>query len=344
MNKRNTYSLAKVAAELGISKTTVSFVVNGRAREKRISQKVERRVMDFCRDVGYRPNIHAQRINERQARSVGVLLERKAAPDERTPFSEWNIANVIGAAAAVADALGYRFIFQFYSSDKDLEKILDWFDSKEIGGLMFYGFDMSENWRNAFQARRLPIVGVSIDPQRGIPCVNVDNYDAARRLTNHLVDRGRKRFLYLAGSLSSYPGKERYRGFLDATRDGGLDFPDGNLLLANYSRKTAERLLRERWTREGLDVDAIVCGNDNMALAALKVARAAGLRVPEEVAVTGADDIDACEQTTPTLTTFDFLPYEQSAAAFKLLHAIINGEDGAENVLLKSTLRLRESA
>lgn len=337
------YSLAKIAAELSTSKTAVSFVVNGTARSKGISAKLEKRISDFCNKVGYRPNIHAQRMNLKHVKNIGILIDKASAQDEVSPFCEYNISKVIGGIAEAADAADYRFTFQFYSSGMKKEEIFEWFKNKEIDGLIYYGFGMPEDWWSLFKEERFNIVGISIDPAHGIPCVNVSNYDASFKLTEYLIERGHKKFFYLAGSPMAYPGNERYRGFVDALQKANMDFSEDNFFQANFNRETAADFIKERWMHGKLDEDVIVCANDNMAVGVISALSEAGLKIPEQIAVVGADNINLCRFITPSLTTFDYLPFEQGKASFSLLHDIISACPDPKNISLKTTLCLRNS-
>jgi len=337
------YSLATIAAELGTSKSAVSFVLNGAARSRRISPKLEKRIKDFCQKVGYRPNIHAQRMNSPYVKNIGILIDKAIAKDEVSPFSEYNTSRIIGGIAEAADAAGYRFSFQFHSETMKKEDIFEWFKNKEIDGLIYYGFRIPEDWRRLFKEEKCNIVGISIDPTHGTPCVNVTNYDASFKLTEHLIERGHKKFFYLAGSPVAYPGNERYRGFRDALQKGNIEFSTDNFFQANFNREKAEDFIKERWMHGKLEEDVIVCANDNMAVGVISALSEAGLKIPEQIAVVGADNINLCRFITPSLTTFDYLPFEQGKAAFSLLHDIIIGCQNPKNVVLKTTLCLRNS-
>jgi DNA-binding LacI/PurR family transcriptional regulator len=339
MRKRNTYSLAKIATVLGVSKTAVSFVVNGTARQKGLSAEMVKRVSSFCDKVGYRPNIHAQRMNSHHVKNIGILIDKAAARDEISPFSEYNISKVIGGIAEAADAAGYRFSFQFYSEGMKNETIFEWFKNKEIDGLIYYGFEIPEEWCRVFKEENFKVVGISIDPAHGIPCVNVDNYDASFRLTEHLIKKGHRKFLYVAGG--AYPGNERYRGFRDALKKENISEDD--FVKADFNRETAENFIRHQCMHDKLNMDAIVCANDNMAVGVIKVLNEAGFNIPKQIAVVGADNTNLSEFIIPSLTTFDYLPFEQGKAAFALLHDIIIGCPKPQNIVLKTTLCLRHS-
>lgn len=337
------YSLATIAAELGISKSAVSFVLNGNARNRRISPELEERIRDFCRKVNYRPNIHAQRMNGVHVNNIGILLDKQTVPLEKSPFREYNVANIVGGIADAAAEAGYRFSCQFYYTDMSDDVVFNWIENKEISGLIYYGLIMPERWVEFFRKQNFKTVGISIDPACGLPCVNVDNYGASFKLVETLISRGRRHFMYVSGSSGSYPGAERYRGFRDVLKKYEIEFDEKNFLPAEYNREFAARMIRERWMKNSLNVDAIVCGNDNMAIGVIQTLKDAGIKVPDEIAVVGADNSDMCEIISPALTSFDNLPFEQGQTAFRLLKSLICDERESQNIVLNTTLSLRRS-
>ena len=341
-DKRKKYSLATIAAELGVSKSAVSFVLNGTARKRRISPELEKRIREFCARVNYLPNIHAQRMNSVQVKNIGILLNENSAPFENNPFKDYNVANIVGGIADAAAAAGFRFSCQIYSAGMDDEVIFDWFRNKEIAGLIYYGMNMPPEWVPVFQQENYRAVGISIDPACGVPCVNVDNFGASFELTGRLIRAGRRKFIFLGGTESAYPGRERYRGFREALKSAGIPFDEDDFLMAGFGRERAAELLRVRHRQKGLDADAIVCANDSMAVGAIQFLHEAGIRVPEQIAVTGADNTSWCEVISPALTTFDYQCLELGKAAFALLKDIISGGE-PRNIVLKTNLLLRQS-
>lgn len=346
MEKKKTYSLAKVAAELGVSKATVSVVLSGKARKTGISVELEERIRAFCREVNYQPNIHARRLNQKQVRNVGVLIDKRAQIDAPTPLADYNIANVIGGIAAEADVNDYRFSFQLYSEGMNSDRVFDWFRSREIDGLIFYGFEMPEAWIEIIKAEKLSVVGVSIAPEKGIPSVNVNNLSASQEIAEHLIVKcGRKDFLYIGAPLKSYPGGQRYMGFLKALKKHNIAFDESLAFFdGEFSREKAEEIVRGLKRSGRLTADAIVCANDNMALGALTALREAGVAVPDQLSVVGADNINTGHFTIPSLTTFDYLPFEQGKRAFSLLFDMIQTKKTPKDIVLETIVRYRDSA
>ena len=100
------YSLNKIANELGLSKTTVSLVLNGKTEQARISAGVEKTVKDFCKKVNYVPNIHAQRINSHLAKTVGFLVNQGVRIGNDNPFHDQNISAIMGGMVLAAEENG----------------------------------------------------------------------------------------------------------------------------------------------------------------------------------------------------------------------------------------------
>ena len=336
------YSLAKVANELGVSKAAVSLVMNGKARKGGISVDLEKRIMKFCRNVSYRPNIHAQRMNQRQVKNIGILINASGGVNEITPLGEYNISHVIGRVAVGADAVGYRFSTQLYKPDMPIERVIEWFRTREIDGLIYYGLNIPASWVKTFTSASLNVVGISVDPAQGIPCVNIDNYEASFKLTKHFINKGHKKFLYLAGN-HCFPADQRYLGFRDALKEYNISFSEKSLLTADFDCATAENLIKERCMLGDLKEDAIICANDNMAIGVIRALKSYGDTYTDKIAIAGGDNIKIGQFISPSLTTFDFFPAEQGKAAFELLYRIITGERNPENVVIKSSLYFRDS-
>ena len=325
-----------------MSKAAISLVLNGKARQHGISEQLEQRILEFCREINYRPNIHAQRMNRRRVNNIGILLQERVHPEESTPLGDYNVSHIIGGVALAADQAGCRFMVQIFRQGMDESRVFDWFENREIDGLIYYGFGMPGHWLERFKNEKRKVVGVSIDPAHGVPCVNVDNFGGSLAVAEHLIWQGRRKMLYLSGNPESYPGQERLRGFRAAMERHGLG-GCGECENANYDAGLAENIVRRRFAA-GVAFDAVVCGNDDMAVGALNALRSLNIAVPGLVAVAGADNTRVGRFVTPALTSFDYRTEEQGRAAFELLRRIINEPSPqVENIILDTELIVRAS-
>lgn len=333
------YSLAKIADELGVSKATVSLVLNGKARQGRISADVEERIKSFCSEVNYIPNIHAQRINRKFAKNIGFLVNQSARRYETNPFSDYNVSEIMGGITLAADKKGFRVTVQLYDDNMDEGRVFDWLRNHEIDGLIYYGMDMPERWTEIFADEKRSVAGIGIRPHESISAVNIDNFECSRKLTKAVISTGRKNLMYISGIDGSYVSDERKRGFLSACAENGIEANKTAVISADFSEKLAQKAVLEHY----LDADAVICANDDMAIGALMALKKLGIDVPGQTAVVGADDIIIGQYFSPSLTTFSNMQRELGISAFDCLVRMINGGK-SENIVLKSGIVERESA
>jgi DNA-binding LacI/PurR family transcriptional regulator len=338
------HSLATVAAELGVSKAAVSLALSGKGRKTGLSLDLERRIVDHCRQINYQPNIHAQRMNSTCVSNIGILLDESVNTGHISPFEEYNTSLIVGGIAAAADEAGYRFSVQLFRPEMNDDKVFDWFRNREIDGLIYYGFVMPQHWLKIFAKENRRVVGVSIEPSPDIPTVNIDNFGASYDLTEYLLEKGRREFLYFGGNQESYPGTQRYLGFCQALVDHGVVFCEENFICGDFSETRAYDLIKNNLSNDRIGaIDGIVCANDEMAIGVISALKEAGIVVSGQIAVVGADNIPAGRSLSPSLTTFDYVPFEQGRTAFRLLHDMIGGSSKPATVKLQAKLYSRNS-
>ena len=198
---------------------------------------------------------------------------------------------------------------------------------------------------NAFcqRFRPLPMVTAGV-PIEGIPGVSVDNYRGMRAVVSHLIEvHGRTRIAFIRGPEYHQEAEERYRAYLDVLADYGIPFDPGLVVHGNFKESggaaAAEQLLSGR--RDGFD--ALVAASDNMAIGALHVLQAHGMRVPGDVAIAGLNDESQSPFVTPPLTTGPLHFYEQARRATEMLLALLAGAPVTGQVILPTQLLIRQS-
>jgi DNA-binding LacI/PurR family transcriptional regulator len=163
-------------------------------------------------------------------------------------------------------------------------------------------------------------------------------------ITEHLIRKGKKEFLYIAGPESSYVAKCRFKGFSEAIEKAGLRLKKENFFMGMFNMDKAKNYVKERFSQGKNGIDAVICANDNMAIGAIGSLLELNISIPDEVSVAGADNIKLGKYIYPSLTTFNYHPYHLGENAFKLLYNIINGSSPGDNILLETSLQARMSA
>lgn len=334
-------TLDKIAKSLGLTKGTVSRIIAGKGAESRISQKTIDRVQEFCASINFLPNIHAHRMQSKIVRNLMVMFhsDYNGFHDPRC-FADYNLAMILGGISQVALQEGYTFSIRFYNAETTLDELMAPFRSHEIDGMVYYGVDFPEEWLETMRAEHTHFVGIGIKPATNIPTVNINNREMSRQLTRQLLNKGRRRFLYLAASNLSWPGRERRHGFMDAMKEAGLD--DYRILYSDFSEERAYKQVKRLLQQGEFDFDAIMAANDRKALGAIAALREAGIAVPEQVSVAGADNIELATYATPALTTFDNrADLLGRQAALKLITLITGGV--VQDEIIPSCLCMRDS-
>ncbi|MDI9883116.1 LacI family DNA-binding transcriptional regulator [Streptomyces sp. HNM0645] len=291
-----------VARAAGVSQATVSLVLGGKWRG-RVSERTAGLVRDAASDLGYRPNLAAR--NLRLGRTRTALLVVPALTNEF-------FARVYGGAAAVAAEHGFGVVL--YPSPEGVGPARDPFASARAALDGVIASSMAVGALDAIRGSDLPLVMLDSDPsdQGSAAHVNLDVADGMRQVTDHLLGLGHRRFVHLASAVPSWTFEVRARALEAALRT----VPEAELrtvpspLDVSGALTAAGRTL----TGPGPRPTALVCDDDILAAGACKAVRRLGLRVPEDVSVTGFDDLALATAVEPELTTVR-LPAERIGQA-----------------------------
>ena len=286
--------LQDVALAAGVSPKTVSNVINGTAR---VTDRTRIRVQRAIDSLGYQPNAAARSL--RTGRS-GVLA--LAFPELPSPY----FAELAVAVIAAARRHGCTVLMDDTAGDAAAElRVASGLGVPMIDGVILspLGLDQHEL---AARERQIPLVLLG-EADYGLVCdhVHIDNVAAAREATRHLIDGGHRRIAAI-GWQDPAPratAQQRLLGYTQAMAEAGL--PVERALLPpvrSYFRPDGAAAMRRLLKLPDLP-DAVFCFNDLMALGALRVAHEAGLRVPEDIALVGFDDVEEAEYAIPSLTT-----------------------------------------
>ncbi|MFI6860477.1 LacI family DNA-binding transcriptional regulator [Streptomyces sp. NPDC050421] len=303
-----------VARAAGVSQATVSLVLGDKWRG-RVSESTAGRVRDTARDLGYRPNLAAR--NLRLGRTRTALLVVPALTNEF-------FARVYTGAAAVAAEHGFGVVL--YPSPDGTGPARDPFASARAALDGVIASSMAAEALGALHGAGLPLVMLDSDPAAPGPAarVNLDIADGMRQVADHLLVLGHRRFVHLASAVDSWTFAVRARALHEALRAvPGTDVRTVPAALnVRAGREAAERALA---AVDGPRPTAIVCDDDILAAGACKAARRLGLRVPDDLSVTGFDDLALATAVEPELTTVR-LPAEQvGERGMNALLAVLEG-------------------
>jgi DNA-binding LacI/PurR family transcriptional regulator len=329
-------TIKEVARRAGVSIATVSRALNGvGATEETIE-----RVRAAAAELKFRPNLLGRALKTAHVRSIGVLVPSLANPV---------FAGSAGGVEDAARAAGYSAVVASSHYDPSRESAaVDLLLANRVAGLVLTVADAdASTLLDSLDAEGVPYVLLYNQPRSARRAyAAVDNVAAARDATQHLIERGHRRIVMIAGDRrASDRSRLRHRGYRAAIEAAGLErLPLFEIGLADkvFARRLDTRL------RANAPVTAAFCSNDMLALAAIAALRSLGRRVPEDVSVVGIDGIDVGTLVSPRLTTIVQPTHDMGAAAFELLLSRLGGHGGAAATdpahrILPHALRLGDS-
>lgn len=326
-------TIRDVAREAGVSIATISRLFNGSAR---VSDDTSKRVREVAKRMGYWPNGAARSLITKRTHALGVLL-----PDLYGEF----FSEVIRGVDLAARREGYHLVIS--SSHSDPGELLGALQTMRgrIDGLIAMAPDLESPIVFEEAVTRFPTVLVNpgFETDR---CASVaaDNLTGAREMVRHLASLGHRRIAFIAGPETNHDALQRLHGYRAGLLELGLESSPGLEVRGRFTESSGYEAARELLKREPRPA-ALFAANDCMAVGALSALREAGLRVPEDVAVTGFDDIASSSYLTPRLTTVRVEAYRLGERAVQLLVAAMRGPSSAPRCheVLPTTLVIRES-
>jgi DNA-binding LacI/PurR family transcriptional regulator len=327
-----------IAARVGVSQATVSYVLNARP-DARVSPETRRRVLEAAAELRYRPNAIARAMASGRSRTIGVYQPHAG----ETPLSGmWTASVMLGISEALHARHLHLLLYGYRESEEPPpETFLD----GRVDGLIIIAPHTDDALPGHMAGRDFPtaIVGAGgFDGARTVS-VDADNAAGARLAVQHLLSLGHTRIVHLAGPDSVPNALDRRAGYEQAMRARGLPVESDGIVPGGFDMESGEKAARAALCRAPRPT-ALFVANDIAALGALRACAELGLRVPEDVSVVGYDDAPVCELTRPPLTTMRQPAREMGRAAAEMLLALLDGAPPAETRrLFAAELVVRES-
>ncbi|MBQ6551842.1 MAG: LacI family DNA-binding transcriptional regulator [Lachnospiraceae bacterium] len=324
-------TLKDVAAECGVSPTTVSNILNGKSKA---SEETVRRVLSMVEKMGYQPNYMAQGLRTQRTRTVAIIAED--INQFTTPF-------IIGAVMNGLEQQGYRTILEnlrmyerwrdtWYDSEAALSSILDpalqQCRAYHVDGIIYI----------AGHARRIHLIPEELDipvvmtyayaVSDHIPSVVIDDEQGAYEVMKYLLEKGHRKIAILTGRQDNIHTQLRMKGAMRAMYEYGCMFNPYLTAEGNWNRADARKAL-ERLRITEQDVTAVFTLNDEMASAVYDVYEEAGFKIGEDISIVGFDNAVIAQYFRPGLTTTALPLTEIGAKAAELLVSMLANENGA---------------
>ena len=310
--------LKDIAADLGVSAVTVSKVLRGKPD---VGEETRQRVWQRVREVNYQPNLLARGLASGKSQTVGLIV-----PDlVHTFFAEF----AKGLKAGLRKR-GYQLILASAEEEPEMEREeIDTLLARGVDALLVATCQPERDALNSLSAVGVPCVLVDRTlPASGKPFVGTDDLAAGRLATEHLLHLRRRRIAHIAGNGFS-TGRDRLAGYKEALAAAGLSYQPDRVVARSRLEEAGDAIgegaMLELLARGGR-LDAVFCYNDLCAVGAVRAVLAAGLRVPQDVAVIGCGNLRLADYLQVPLTSIDQRTGEQGEQAAKLTVALLEGK------------------
>jgi LacI family transcriptional regulator len=325
-----------IARLANVSKATVSRVINNKAEG--VGKETRARVQAIIKEYGYKPNLLARGVATSQTKTIGLVI-----PDITNPF----FPAVVKAIEKYANSNGYSVIFcdTDTRSEKEKRSISTLIASRVDGVILATALDEKSDWKWEFDKYNIPCVLIDrrLKSQNYNVSVFVDNEYAIYIATELMIRHKNQNIAFLKGPNHISTTQERFQGYHSALKQYGLPFREELVSGGEYSFMGGYTAMK-RLLDAGMVFTAVVGSSDMMAIGALRALHEAGLRIPEDVEITGFDNIEISAMVDPPLTTMEQPIYDLGKKAAEALIQLIDGRPLAEkNIRLEAKLLIRES-
>ena len=325
-------TIYQVAERAGVSLSTVSRVLNGKAS---VNKVLKERVEKAVKELNYRPNSVARSLANNRTDSVGVLV-----PELNAPF----FGDLMQAVESTLRAADKHVIISVGRNCLETEKdAVEFLISRNCDALIMHAEALSDEYLLELNQSKLPVALVNRQVE-GLPeaCTSLDNEKGGYLATRHLLELGHKDIAYISGPTDKCDARLRLEGHKRALSEAGLPINPQLIFNGDYSEEDGKIGLLELMARD-VPFTALVCANDWMASGAISCARDLGMSLPHDLSVVGFDDVVFAHHVFPRLTTVSNPIAEMAEMSAKYILNKVYGQANNVQLYFEPSLVVRES-
>jgi len=331
-------TIADIAKKANVSKMTVSRVLSGKGQ---VAQKTAERIRRIADKMEYHPNLIARSLASKQTKILGVII-----PKIEHMFLDNYIAQILSGLTDVALHNDYKIILcPVDISQKSDTAYLSISRTKMLDGMILVKTKMNDPNLKKLVEVDFPFVLVNYkSSSEKIHYIDSHNIKGAEIAVEYLYNTGHRNIAFVAGSMDETNARDRMKGFKTAANKYNLNCPEDWIIYGDFSKEKAYKESEKLFTGN-TNPTAIFCSDDYMAIGVMERIKSKNLRIPEDVAVIGFDDIEIAAYVKPALTTVRQPIYQLGKSAAVMLLDIINKKENIDNHrILDVELIKRESA
>ena len=324
-------TIKDVAKKAGVAVSTASYALNG---SNKVSEKTKERILNAANELKYIPNNAARNLKMRKTNLIGLFVN-----NINGPFYD----KLIKGIQDVINLKDYEMII-FCDSGRKPGTSYNFLKEGRVDGAIIISSNVTDEQVLELDNKGLPIVLLDRKLLKSNLCsVTVDNVKGSVDAVEHLIKLGNKTIGFISGPKNSFDNKERLKGYLDTLKNHSIEVNDKYILKGKFTEESGYEAIRDFLSCNKDIPDAFFSSNDEMAIGAIKAFHEAGIKVPQDVAVVGFDDILLSSYIKPKLTTIRRPMYELGMFSTNMLISILEGKSGNSSLVLSTELIVRES-
>ena len=340
MDAKKQITSQDVATRAGVSRTTVSMVLNNKHESNQISPRTVQKVLRAAEELGYVPNAAAQALVNKRASVLGLILSRRNHQISSDVF----MTQVVDGLMQVAHQNQMRVLLDVLDDPKDHNSYQRLIHARQVDGILFSGPSLEDDALKFLAEVSFPTVLMGALPSSPFYSVDVDNVQAAKMATEHLIQLGHQRIGCITNAKPNFTASaDRLRGYQLALKMHDIPFDDCLLRYGDFDPQSGYRAMQGLLSVNPRPT-AVFVASDVVAYGAVSALQDAGLSVPNDMAIIGFDDVPLSEFMQPRLSTVHLPIIELATAAGNVLIQLINGQQPTpKQTILETHLVIRES-
>lgn len=328
-------TLEEIAKLAGVSRSTVSRVVNDNERVREETRKKVQAVID---ELNFQPNIAARSLAAGRTGIIGLVIPAGVSALFKDPY----FPQLIQGITAACNQKEYSMMLWVDEPTYHMRTIRQVLYSGLLDGVIISSMLIDDPIIKSLYQRKMPFVLIGRHPDLDVNYLDVDNHSGGYKATSYLIESGYERIATITGPKNMIAGYDRFRGYCDALDKHGIKLDQALIAEGDFTEKSGYECMKKLLP---LSPDAVFAANDSMAMGALRTLHQANMSVPEDIAIIGFDDSPIAPHSDPPLTTMRQSPYEMGFKAVNLLLDVINHPNQeTKHIVLESELIIRGSS
>jgi len=326
-------TIEHIAQLAKVSKATVSRVLNN---SPKVTEETRERVMKIIKESGYYPSAMARRLTTNKAETIGLIIP---SPQDKT-FGNPFYTEILRGFTHQAKIEGYDLLLFINEHQFNYSKL---FHDRRVDGLLLVGIKRDDKGIIRLSKNKFPYILTGKVDYKEANYVDAENRKGAYQAVSYLARFGHKRIAYIGGSFEFVFNQERFEGYLSALKDHNLEYGKELTMKSISTQESGYEAMRKILKSSSIPT-AVFAANDLDAIGAMRAIKEKGLKIPEDIAIIGFDDIQLASYVDPPLTTIKQPIFEMGTTALNLLISIIEGKRiGTQKIELHTQLIIRKS-